>query len=302
MFANFSSAAIAKAGPLFPIAILAFGVLLLLISMRKEKKSQFWKDFYLHQVSRQSAQKITLLERLSATLNRLFSSDKTLQQQKMLAAGFYHPQLATYFMPLKYALLVLGALGIYLLSLQVSWLANQLWLVMALWLVVSLIFPDAYLAMRAKSLSHKISNKLPYLLDLMAVCVQTGMTIEAAISYLAKEMKGFDKDISYLLVKTDDRSRLVGLDLALDELYARVPSNEMRSFVMTLKQSLQYGSSIYSVLTTLSADIREVQMLHIEEKIGKLAAKMSIPLIVFIMVPIVILIAAPGVMRMMINA
>ncbi|QIL86515.1 type II secretion system F family protein [Vibrio sp. HDW18] len=273
------------------------------MSMRQEKKSQFWKDFYLHQASQHSSvTKITLLERLSTTLNRLFSSDKSLQQQKMLAAGFYHPQLATYFMPLKYTLLVVGAIGIYLLSLQVSWLANQLWLVMALWLVVSLIFPDAYLAMRAKSLSYKISNKLPYLLDLMAVCVQTGMTIEAAISYLAKEMKGFDKDISYLLVRTDDRSRLVGLELALDELYARVPSNEMRSFVMTLKQSLQYGSSIYSVLTTLSADIREVQMLHIEEKIGKLAAKMSIPLIVFIMVPIVILIAAPGVMRMMINA
>ncbi|MCV5839211.1 type II secretion system F family protein, partial [Escherichia coli] len=60
--------------------------------------------------------------------------------------------------------------------------------------------------------------------------MQTGMTIEAAISYLAKEMKGFDKDISYLLVKTDDRARLVGLETALDELYARVPSNEMRSF------------------------------------------------------------------------
>nr|WP_238409255.1 type II secretion system F family protein [Vibrio navarrensis] len=232
----------------------------------------------------------------------MFSSDKHLQQQKMLAAGFYNAKFATYFMPIKYSLLLLGLAGIYFLSLKTVWLADNLLLFMALWLVISLILPDSYLAIRAKNLSHKISNKLPYLLDLMAVCVQTGMTIEAAISYLAKEMKGFDKDISYLLVKTDDRARLVGLETALDELYARVPSNEMRSFVMTLKQSLQYGSSIYTVLTTLSADIREVQMLQIEEKIGKLAAKMSIPLIVFIMVPIVILIAAPGVMRMMINA
>ncbi|MFH0224056.1 type II secretion system F family protein [Vibrio furnissii] len=302
MFANLTLSSIGQIGPFFSIAILMLGVLLLLASLRKEKRRQFWKDYYLHQTAEQTTVKVSLLERLSATLNRLFSSDKHLQQQKMLAAGFYNAKFATYFMPLKYSLLLLGAAGIYFLSLKTEWLANNLLLFMALWLVISLILPDSYLAIRAKNLSHKISNKLPYLLDLMAVCVQTGMTIEAAISYLAKEMKGFDKDISYLLVKTDDRARLVGLETALDELYARVPSNEMRSFVMTLKQSLQYGSSIYSVLTTLSADIREVQMLQIEEKIGKLAAKMSIPLIVFIMVPIVILIAAPGVMRMMINA
>ena len=90
----------------------------------------------------------------------------------------------------------------------------------------------------------------------------------------------------------------MGLEQALDEMFDRVPSNEMRSFVMTLKQSIQYGSSIYEVLTNLSSEIRAVQMLSIEEKIGKLAAKMSVPLILFIMFPIVILIAAPGVMRM----
>lgn len=73
----------------------------------------------------------------------------------------------------------------------------------------------------------------------------------------------------------------------------------MRSFVMTLTQSMQHGSSIYRMLTVLASDVREVQMLELEEKIGKLAAKMSIPLIVFILIPIVFVIAAPGVMRLM---
>ncbi len=72
----------------------------------------------------------------------------------------------------------------------------------------------------------------------------------------------------------------------------------MRSFVMTLKQSLRYGSSIYGILTTLAADIRMVNMLQAEEKIGKLAAKMSVPLILFIMLPIVFVIVAPGIMRL----
>ncbi|WP_217511969.1 type II secretion system F family protein [Vibrio metschnikovii] len=278
----------------------SIGALLLIVSLRSERKKQLWRDFHHHEQT--PKQKLAWLDKLSANLNNLFSSDKQQVQQKILAAGFYNPKLATYFMPIKYGLLLVGCAVLYILSLRFAWQGNSLFIALAVWLVVSLILPDSYLAMRGRQLSYKISNKLPYLLDLMAVCVQTGMTIEAAISYLAKEMKGFDKDISYLLIKTDDRARMVGLEAALDELYARVPSNEMRSFVMTLKQSLQYGSSIYSVLTTLSADIREVQMLQIEEKIGKLAAKMSIPLIIFIMVPIVILIAAPGIIRMMANA
>lgn len=128
-----------------------------------------------------------------------------------------------------------------------------------------------------ESAKREIVESTPYLLDLLAVCVQTGMTIEAAMTYLSKEMSGFDKDLAQLLKNTNDRSRIVGLDKALDELYDRVPTNEMRSFTMTLKQSLHYGTSIYGVLTTLAVDIRDVTMLSMEEKIGKLAAKMSVP-------------------------
>jgi tight adherence protein C len=133
----------------------------------------------------------------------------------------------------------------------------------------------------------------------MAICVQTGMTLEATIKYLAIELKSFDKDLAKLLAKVSDRANIVGLEKSLDELYLKLPTPEIRSFVMTLKQSLQYGSSIYTVLTTLAADIRDINMLTAEERIGKLAAKMSLPLILFIMFPIVIIILAPAAMRFM---
>lgn len=235
-------------------------------------------------------------------LNGVFSSEKEDIEGKFVAAGFYDVKLAKYYMPMKYIVLCIGAGGIFLLHTWLQFSTNTFIVLEAVFLIAVLIGPDSYLASRAKSLRNAISQKLPYMLDLMAVCVQTGMTIEAAISYLSQEFGAFDKDLSHLLRKVDERARLVGLEQSLQELYERVPTDEIRSFVMTLNQSLQYGSSIYSVLTTLSADIREVQLLHVEEKIGQLSAKMSIPLIVFIMVPIVILIAAPGVMRMMQNA
>ena len=229
----------------------------------------------------------------------LFSSTEAEIQKKFLAAGIYNRNIAVYYMPAKYFGVIVGSAAIYWFSNVNAWPVDKLGITLGVWLVIMLIVPDAYLARRAKALQIKISNKLPYMIDLLAVCVQTGMTIEASMAYLSKEMMSFDKDLGHMLNKTNDRIQIIGIEQALEELYTRVPTNEMRSFVMTLNQSLQYGSSIYSVLTILSSEIREVQMLGLEEKIGKLSSKMSVPLILFIMIPIVILIAAPGIMRMM---
>lgn len=232
----------------------------------------------------------------------MFTNDPKEISQKFLAAGIYDPRWAKMFVPIKLGALVIGLLVILSLDLSAGKPMMTIVIHCSVWLIIALILPDAFLSFKARELTHSITSRLPYLLDLIAVCVQTGMTIEASIRYLSKEMDAFDKDIAYLLKRVNDRTNLVGIGVALEEMYVRVPSNEMRSFVMTLNQSLHYGSSIYAVLSTLSADIREVQLLTIEEKIGKLAAKMSVPLILFIMIPIVILVAAPGVMRMMIDA
>ncbi|QUM81964.1 type II secretion system F family protein [Moritella sp. 5] len=217
------------------------------------------------------------------------------------AAGFYHFVWADHYLKIKYTSLIIGLCVYYFLLPSESIEVSQHLVFIAIWVLICVVIPDLYLDARTKQLRNNVANKLPYLLDLMAVCVQTGMTIESAMNYLSKEMAAFDRDIGHFLNKTNERANIVGMDKALDELHELVPSNEMRSFVVTLKQSLRYGTSIYSILTTLAKDIRELQMLGIEEKIGKLAAKMSIPLILFIMIPIVILIAAPGIMRLMQN-
>ncbi|WP_252019485.1 type II secretion system F family protein [Vibrio sp. SCSIO 43136] len=242
---------------------------------------------------------INYIEEATERLNKVFVSSTTDTSDKFIAAGMYNTQYASLVQPIKYLVAIIGGGAIAYAGFRLNWKMMDYILYESIWLVLVIILPDMYLRQRSVALQHKISNKLPYLLDLMGVCVQTGMTIESSMGYLGKEMANFDKDLAYMLKKTNDRARLVGLEIALQELYERVPTPEVRSFVMTLNQSLQYGSSIYGVLTTLATDIREVQMLGLEEKIGKLAAKMSVPLILFIMLPIVILITAPGIMRML---
>ncbi|OMO32432.1 pilus assembly protein TadC [Vibrio sp. 10N.222.47.A9] len=166
-------------------------------------------------------------------------------------------------------------------------------------LLIFLIAPDMYIASRGKSNISHISSRLPFLLDLMNVCVHTGMTLEASLEYLSHELKMVDENLAFVVQTTSERAKVVGLDKALSEFYDLVPTTEAQSFVMTLTQSLKYGSSVGAVLASLASDIREINMLELEEKIGKMGAKMSVPMIAFIMIPIVILIAAPGIMRML---
>ncbi|WP_159084789.1 type II secretion system F family protein [Dongshaea marina] len=152
---------------------------------------------------------------------------------------------------------------------------------------------------KKKEVIHRVREGVPYVVDLMAICSQTGMSIESSLVYISKEIKFQFPLLSKIIDKIMERSNIIGMRASLNELQENINISEVKTFSYTLNQSIKFGTSIYSVLINLSSDIREVKTLALEEKIGKLSSKMSIPLIVFILLPIVFLITAPGILRMM---
>ncbi len=218
-------------------------------------------------------------------------------EQKMIEAGYYNTEWAKFYFPAK--LLVLALVSVLVLLGDMT-STNKL-VVVIFSLIGVIVVPDTLLQMRRKMLISRTSAQLPYLLDMMSVCVQTGMTIEAALVYLGKELAEFDSDLCYQIKRTSDSAKIHGLEKALNDLSERIPTPPVRSFVLTIIQNLQYGTSVAQVLSDLAEDMRKVQILTVEEKVGKLSAKMSVPLILFIMFPIVILILAPSIMQMTLN-
>lgn len=144
----------------------------------------------------------------------------------------------------------------------------------------------------------RISNDIPYLIDLLAVCIQSGMTVEAALTYIAYKIDSINKDLSALLVRTVLRSEVSGINTALEQLTNEVNNEEVRMLCSTLLQSTKFGSSIYNVLIDLSKDIRQMQLLSMEEKVAALSAKMTFPMIMFILFPLIALVAGPGLIKM----
>ncbi|GAA6943884.1 type II secretion system F family protein [Helicobacter pylori] len=160
-----------------------------------------------------------------------------------------------------------------------------------------IIVPGFLTGFVLKSKTKKIMNDLTSFIDLVAVNVQTGVSIEAALKQVATDFKKLNPDLSYVMLRVIRKSELTGMSQALQDLSISLPTTEIRMFCTVMQQSLNFGSSIYDQLIQLSSDIRELQLLTIEEKLGTLSAKMSVPLILFIMFPIIILILAPGVLR-----
>ncbi|OOH89012.1 pilus assembly protein TadC [Pasteurellaceae bacterium 15-036681] len=145
----------------------------------------------------------------------------------------------------------------------------------------------------------KIMEDMPGFIDLVAVNLQVGIALEAAMKQVGEDFATLNKDLSLLILRVIRKSEVIGLEAAITELSISLPTTEVKMFCTVLLQSLNFGSSIYHHLIQLSADIRDIQLLAIEEKLGSLAAKMSVPLILLIMFPIVILIVAPGAMRIL---
>lgn len=179
--------------------------------------------------------------------------------------------------------------------------SSDLFLGLGVIFIVIIIIPGILTNMIIKRKVKNIMVDLPGFVDLVAVCVQTGMTINMALQQVATDFKTLNPDLSYVMMRVIRKAEIIGIQPALDDLAISLPTREIRMFTTVLQQSLNFGSSIYGHLIQLSADIRELQLLTIEERLGTLAAKMSIPLIVFIMFPIVILIVAPGAMRVFPN-
>ncbi|EOB6678948.1 type II secretion system F family protein [Vibrio vulnificus] len=228
-----------------------------------------------------------------------FSFNKEETKKKLVAAGIYSDFIAqTYYLFKIVPLFLTIGGGLLAVSQEVIDL-NEMILIGAFALIIFVAGPDLYISSRTNTITRHVSSRLPFLLDLMNVCVHTGMTIEATLEYLAKELQTVDKYLAFTVNVTVQRSKVIGIEKSLEEFYEMVPSSEAQSFVMTLVQSLKFGSSVGQVLGTLATDIRQINMMELEEKIGKLGAKMSIPMIIFIMVPIIILIIAPGIMRML---
>ncbi len=145
----------------------------------------------------------------------------------------------------------------------------------------------------------RIKVNFTYFLDLLATATKSGMTIELALIAVSEYIGSMSLSLSnYIHIYSNDISTN-GFTVASENLRKNIDIQEIRDFTAVLENAVESGAAVNDALRMLSKETRSFHFIETEEKIGKISAKMGVPLILFIMFPIIVEIIAPGVLNLM---
>lgn len=145
-----------------------------------------------------------------------------------------------------------------------------------------------------------VGEGLPDTLELLAICVESGISLESAIYRVSQEIRLSQPALADELALTwAEISILPSRDQALENFAERVNIPSVRTVVGTLAQSLRYGSPLAHSLRVAASEMRNEQLTSLEERANRLPALMTIPVMVLIMPTIFLIVGGPAVIRVL---
>lgn len=258
--------------------------------------------------SKPEPRKQIVVKSLSKKTTDFYSSSDPEATQKLqlslIQAGFLDPGAVTRFLTIRFGMGLAG-LGISLVLMMV--VSNDYSVVKQMMIVlisgvVGYVLPSLYLRRRIGEMVVENRSGFPDVMDLMVVAAEAGLTTEASIERISKEIR-----ITYPSLSTQLNVAALEIragrpmDQALRSLGERLGLDEVQGFATMIQQSKELGTSVSDALRVYSDEMRHKRMMRAEEKAYALPAKMSIPVTVFIL-PIVVGVAVvPTVVRFMTN-
>jgi tight adherence protein C len=161
--------------------------------------------------------------------------------------------------------------------------------------LLGLYAPDIYLSNTAAKRQQALQKALPDGLDLLVICAEAGLSLDAALNRVAEEIAPSAPVLAEELGLTAvELNFLPERRLALLNLARRCDLAAMRGVVNTLTQTEKYGTPLSQSLRVLSSEFREQRMLRAEEKAARLPATLTVPMILFILPTLFIVLAGPA--------
>ena len=259
-------------------------------------------------VTSSAKKRVSLLRKSDATdrMKEKLEGMKVLQQsqiediqQKLAHAGIRNKELAVYVIGARMVLpIILGVLGflvIYAIDYFPDWGGMKRVGAMGGLLFLGYKGPEIYLKNLASKRTLEIQKGLPDALDLLVICAEAGLTVDAAFNRVAKELgRAYPELGDEFALTAIELSFLNERKKAFDNLAYRVDLEAVRGVVTTMIQTERYGTPLASALRVLSAEFRNERMMRAEEKAARLPAIMTVPLILFILPVLFIVILGPA--------
>ena len=159
------------------------------------------------------------------------------------------------------------------------------------------MMPELYIKNVAQKRREVLNYVLPEGLDLLTICVEAGLSIDAAFRRVSKEMHGSMPELATEFEMTAiELTYLPDRQQALENMAERSDSPAIAALVNALRQTEKYGTPLANSLRILSQEFRQTRASKAEEKGARMPALMTVPLMIFILPTLIAVLLAPAVM------
>jgi tight adherence protein C len=236
---------------------------------------------------------------LLGSLKMLQAEQVEKAQRKLMQAGIRSKDLAFVVIFARLVLpIVIGStviVGVYLLDWFPEWGPVKRYGITAFSLIGSYKAPDVWLKNKISKRSNAVRKGLPDALDLLVICAEAGLTVDAAFNRVARELgKAYPELGDEFALTSIELGFLTDRRSAFENLANRIDLEAVRGVVTTMIQTEKYGTPLASALRVLAAEFRNERMMRAEEKAARLPAIMTVPLILFILPVLFIVILGPA--------
>ena len=251
----------------------------------EERKSGTWAQF---------------AERIEKVGLNLADTKADRLRSKLVAAGYDSPAAPKIFTLIRLALVfILPAAYVLLASVGNRELSFfKLYLFGSVLALLGLYLPNLFVTAKADRRRETITNGFPDCLDLLLVCVEAGLGLEAALDRVGREMTTSHPLVAQLILMATMQLRAgAAREAALRKMGDMSGVDEIRSFSTLLIQSDKLGTSMSDTLRVYAAEMREKRRMRAEEKAHRLPVLISIPLVVCMLPTMIGVLMLPGVVR-----
>ena len=246
------------------------------------------------------ATSLGFMRSLADRLNLLRGTAADQTTRKLRRAGFMSRDATVVYIFIKLALpLALGFLMILLTSTSslIDVPENMILPTCMGAVLAGFMLPELYIKNVADKRREVLTLVLPEGLDLLTICVEAGLSIDAAFRRVAKEMRDPMPELSAEFEMTAiELTYLPDRQQALENMTERSDSPAVAALVNALRQTEKYGTPLANSLRILSQEFRQTRASKAEEKGARMPALMTVPLMVFVLPTLITVLLAPAIM------
>jgi tight adherence protein C len=234
-------------------------------------------------------------------LRKALADDNTIAKLRIAGYRGQAPLFAFLFARLVLPLTLFAAAFIYLFFIGDFQQPPLFKIVVAILIAyIGFYAPIIYIRNRAQKRQLSIRRAWPDALDLMLICVESGMSVEAAFKRVSEEIGGQSAELAEeLMLTTAELSYLPDRRQAYENLAARTDIDGVKAVTLALVQAERYGTPVGQSLRIMAQENRDIRMNEAEKKAAALPPKLTVPMILFFLPVLFGVILGPAAIELM---